>query len=351
MRQRMSVRAQLWTLIDGTKRVMLLGKAADSMSACLNRAEAQGLWLTPSSHAEEVLLRRRLAKGELASPFRGMYGRRDAFETASVRERAIRTIRTLGLLHPNWVFCGYSAAVVHGLQVPNTVLDAVHYCANGRNRRESPLVRHRLQLAPQDTVSNMGVRVTSLRKTLVDCLCASDFRVGLAIADSAIHWELASKREIANWIEEDGRGRRGVRQARQTIAWADGRSENGGESIARATMIELGFVAPLLQVEVFDPMEPDNPKRGDFGWRLEDGSWVIGELDGIGKYRKDDVNGTRNGLDAAIRALAAERRRESHLCLSGSKVVRFGMRDVLDTAYFERLLTAAGVPRREEPSD
>ena len=196
-----------------------------------------------------------------------------------------------------------------------------------------------------------GVRVTSLRKTLVDCLCASDFRVGLAIADSAIHWELASKREIANWIEEDGRGRRGVRQARQTIAWADGRSENGGESIARATMIELGFVAPLLQVEVFDPMEPDSPKRGDFGWWLEDGSWVIGELDGIGKYRKDDVNGTRNGLDAAIRALAAERRRESHLCLSGSKVVRFGMRDVLDTAYFERLLTAAGVPRREEPSD
>ena len=135
---------------------MLLGKAADSMSARLNRAEAQGLWLTPSSHAEEVLLRRRLAKGELASPFRGMYGRRDAFETASVRERAIRTIRTLGLLHPNWVFCGYSAAVVHGLQVPNTVLDAVHYCANGRNRRESPLVRHRLQLAPQDTVSNKG---------------------------------------------------------------------------------------------------------------------------------------------------------------------------------------------------
>ena len=200
-------------------------------------------------------------------------------------------------------------------------------------------------------MSNTGVRVTSLRKTLVDCLCTSDFRVGLAITDSAIHWELAGKREIECWIEKDGKGRRGIRQARETVAWADGRSENGGESIARATMIELGFVAPYLQVEVFDPMEPDNPKRGAFGWRLEDGSWVIGELDGLGKYRTGGVAGTRNDLDAAIRVLAAERRRESHLCLSGFKIVRFSRRDVLDTAYFERLLTAAGVPRREEPSD
>ncbi len=329
---------------------MLLGETADSLFTRLDRAEAQGLWLTPASHAEEVLLRRRLAKGELASPFRGMYGRRSTYESASVRERTIRTIRTLGLLHPNWMFCGYSAAVVHGLQVPNTVLNSVHYRADGANRRGSPLVRHRLQLTSRDIVSNMGVRVTSLRKTLVDCLCASSFRVGLAIADSAIHWGLAGKREIARWIEEDGKGRRGVRQARETVAWADGRSENGGESIARAAMIELGFVAPQLQVEVFDPMEPGNPKRGDFGWQLEDGSRVIGELDGIGKYRMGNGDGTREGIDSAIRVLAAERRRESHLCLSGSKIVRFGMRDVLDTAYFERLLTAAGVPRRKDPS-
>ncbi len=326
---------------------MLLGETADSLPARLDRAEAQGLWLTPASHAEEVLLRRRLAKGELASPFRGMYGRKGALEAASVRERTVRTIRTLGLLHPTWVFCGYSAAVILGLQVPNTMLDSVHYCADGANRRGSPLVRHRLQLAPQDIVSNMGVHVTSLRKTLVDCLCVSSFQIGLAIADSAIHWELTNKREVARWIEEDGKRRRGVKQARETVTWADGRSENGGESIARATMIELGFVSPQLQVEIFDPMEPGNPKRGDFGWRLEDGSWIIGELDGLGKYRKGDGDGARKGLDGAIRALAAERRRESHLCLSGSKVVRFGMRDVLDTAYFERLLTVAGVPRRK----
>lgn len=166
-----------------------------------------------------------------------MYARCSTFETASIRERTIRTIRTLGLLHPSWVFCGYSAAVIHGLQVPNTVLGSVHYCANGTSHRGSPLIRHHLRLAPQDIVSNTGVRVTSLRKTLVDCLCTSDFRVGLAITDSAIHWELAGKREIECWIEKDGKGRRGIRQARETVAWADGRSENGGESIARATMI------------------------------------------------------------------------------------------------------------------
>lgn len=216
---------------------MLLGEIANNLSVRLDRAEAQGLWLTPVSHAEEVLLRRRFAKGELASPFRGMYARCNTFETASIRERAIRTIRTLALLHPSWVFCGYSAAVIHGLQVPNSVLGSVHYCATGTSHRGSPLIRHHLRLAPQDIVLNTGVRVTSLRKTLVDCLCTSDFRVGLAITDSAIHWELAGKREIECWIEKDGKGRRGIRQARETVAWADGRSENGGESIARATMI------------------------------------------------------------------------------------------------------------------
>lgn len=237
VRRLISIPATALEAIDGTERVMLLGEIANKLSVRLDRAEVQGLWLTPVDHAEEVLLRRRFAKGELASPFRGMYARWSTFETASIRERAIRTIRTLGLLHPSWVFCGYSAAVIHGLQVPNTVLDSVHYCANGTSRRGSPLIRHHLRLAPQDIVSNTGVRVTSLRKTLVDCLCTSDFRVGLAIIDSAIHWELAGKREIVRWIEKDGKGRRGIRQARETVAWADGRSENGGESIARATMI------------------------------------------------------------------------------------------------------------------
>lgn len=324
---------------------MELGTIAKSLAARLSKMEAQGLWLTPSNHAEEVLLRRRYIKGDLASPFRGMYARKMCFEAMPARERRLRTIRTLATLHPSWVFCSYSAAVVHGLQVPNNALGSIHYCANGASRKGSLLTRHRLKLKPHDVVLNGGIRVTSLRKTIVDCLCAADFQTGLAIADSAIHWDLTSKTEIERWIDEDGTHRRGVRQARITALYADGRSENGGESIARAVMIELGFAVPELQVDVFDPMEPGNPKRGDFGWRLDSGRWIIGELDGMVKYRGNRGH-TPQDVDAAIRIMSAERRRESHLNLGGCKVVRFSMREVFDRSYFDQLLRTAGVPRR-----
>ena len=324
---------------------MRLGTIAKGLAARLSQMEAQGLWLTPSSHAEEALLRRRHKKGDLVSPFRGMYARKASFEAASVRERHLRTIRTLATLHPSWVFCSYSAAALHGLQVPNCALDSVHCCANGRSTAGSSLVRHRLKLKRHDTMSKSGIQVTSLRKTIVDCLCAADFQTGLAIADSAIHWGLTSKIEIARWIDEDGAGRRGVRQARITALYADGRSDNGGESIARAVMIELGFAVPELQVEMFDPMEPGNPKRGDFGWQLDDGRWIIGELDGMVKYRGNGRHAPQD-IDAAIRIMSAERRRESHLNLGGYTVVRFSMREVFDRAYFEQLLRTAGVPQR-----
>ena len=41
------------------------------------------------------------------------------------------------------------------------------------------------------------------------------------------------------------------------MAYADGRSENGGESIVRGIMIDLGFALPELQVEIEDPLCPE----------------------------------------------------------------------------------------------
>lgn len=71
VRRLISIPATALEAIDETERVMLLGEIANNLSVRLDRTEAQGLWLTPVGHAEEVLLRRRFAKGELASPFRG----------------------------------------------------------------------------------------------------------------------------------------------------------------------------------------------------------------------------------------------------------------------------------------
>ena len=63
----------------------------------------------------------------------------------------------------------------------------------------------------------------------------------------------------------------------------DGRTaeaRNGGESMARAIMIDLGFVPPDLQVEICDLDESDQVVAVDFHWMLPDGGVVVGELDG-----------------------------------------------------------------------
>ena len=321
--------------------------AAERLAERFEQAERAGVWLTASGNAEELSLCRGRREGRYISPCRGMFARDTFFRSIGARERTLRTMRTLSVLHPHWVFCSFSAAVLHGLQVPNRFMGNVHisqrHVTGSRPDGSKPLVvRHRPQVDDAQVVTVLGMRATSLRRTVVDCLCQADFRSGLAIADSAIHWGLTSRAEIGAWLAEDGRRRRGVVQARETVKWTDGRSDNGGESIVRAIVIELGFEVPWLQVEIFDPLEPNNPKFGDMGWKRRDGRWVILELDGLGKYRPD----RKEGLEETVRTLTDERRREAHINLSDVIVIRVSFSEALDTAYFDRLLRAAGVPRR-----
>ncbi|MFZ2756017.1 MAG: hypothetical protein WAY93_04025, partial [Atopobiaceae bacterium] len=133
----------------------------------------------------------------------------------------------------------------------------------------------------------------------------------------------------------------GIRQARRVASLADGRAENGGESIARATMVELGFALPELQAEFRDPVG-GNAYRVDFLWSLPGGQQVAGELDGREKY----VNPSMTGGRTPVEVLTAERRRESRLTACGVKVLRFSLPEVLDHPYFARLLEAYGIPRR-----
>lgn len=321
-----------------------MGKARRQMLDKLAKLEQEGFWLVPETHAEEELLWRLRAEGEVVSPHRGVFARAESYRVATRRMRMYWLLRTLGRAHPAWVFCLYSAAIMHGLQVPYALLDKVHVISTGSNSAGGCIARHAWRIEEGATTSILGTRVTNLRKTLVDCLCLSTFSQGLAIVDSVLHWGLADKEEVVGWLKEDGRRRRGVCQARKTVSYADGRSENGGESVARATMIELGFEVPELQVEIIDPMEPGNPKRGDFGWQLYDGRWIVGELDGLEKYR--GKSGTAEAVDNALRVMALERRREAHINLTNATVIRFSMDEVRDVAYFERLLTNARVPRR-----
>ena len=69
---------------------------------------------------------------------------------------------------------------------------------------------------------------------------------------------------------------------RRLCCFANGLSENGGESFARGTMIDLGFMVPELQHEFVAP-NSGVKYRCDFLWQLPGGGLIVGELDGYGK--------------------------------------------------------------------
>ena len=308
----------------------------------LREAVLHGRYVVPRSRADRLALERRVERGLLLSPIKGCYVDSARYGELSLRGRALAAIRTLAELHPQWVFCSYSAALLFGLQIPYAFLDKVHIAVGGhQSRRRCPNSLQFHVVEGDGPVTVQGILATTLQRTLLDCACQAPFRYGLAIVDSALHWELVSRSELEAYFRLHGKGRMGIKTAREVLRWCDGRSENGGESVARATIIKLGFMVPELQVEVTDPMNPNTTSRVDMFWRLPDGRVIIGELDGMQKYRQAAAGPDDMGV---ISALARERRREARLNLTGATVIRFSYAEAEDPNYMFRLLSRAGVP-------
>ena len=154
------------------------------------------------------------------------------------------------------------------------------------------------------------------------------------------------------------------------VNYANPKSENGGESLARAVMLELGFVEPELQHEFPNPNYPQSPYRADFMWKVN-GKIIVGEFDGTDKYliedrtlpdnrsaacdlRTEDFDGSveninnfsTNNLYRYNRdAVRKERNRERWLMDCGVvRVVRFDYCDILNPLEFKKKLLSAGIP-------
>lgn len=308
-------------------------------------AQQQGRFAVAASSRERKALERRKDRGDVVSPHYGMYAYRNYAQGLSQREQAAHALRTVAHLHPDWTFCSFTSALAWGLSVSNTLLLPLNV-AVGPNAHKHLMQGHLRCRTVADDVPCVvrGVKVTSLERTLLDCACHGGFRQGLAVCDSALHWGLITLDEFRAYVDQHGKRRHGVEAARMVARYADGRSENGGESIVRAIILELGFATPELQLEVDDPMRPGAPRKVDFLWRLSDGRVIILELDGLGKYYVDVSPDTHQGLKEVARRFSEERLRESHINLTGATVLRASFAQATDELYLSRLLLQAGVP-------
>lgn len=312
------------------------------------RAAARGECMVPETHADRIALDRRLCKGEVISPASGLFERPEHWDGLSPDQKALHLMRALSKKHPTWVFRGSSAALAWGLQVPYPlVLPVKAYADRIPHEQGSCLevvgVPRNLRGFGFESIG--GVRVVRLQEAVLGSLLVADFPDGLAIADSALRVLGWSRNDLIQYVEEAGRGRRGLKRALMIARHADGRAENGGESRMRAFFIVSGYQVPDLQVEVPDPLDPSRLYRVDFIWYLPGGVVIIGEFDGRVKYEDEGMLKGRS----AEEVVWEEKDRESRLTWGrDARIVRLNWDDFKHPASLQKKLDAAGVPRSQE---
>ncbi|KFI70659.1 MAG: hypothetical protein IIZ50_06750 [Bifidobacterium sp.] len=308
----------------------------------ISEAKAGRRCIHSTVKSEVAALRRRATdNGELVRVIPGFYAPREYWHGLPPPERTLHLARAVGKEHPQWVFAGTVAAAAHGLEHQWVLHDDMITIADARRRgfRAGSGVR-RLYVPDRcrrsvETVN--GIRVTNVVQTVLDCARMLAFRHALPIADSALARGVKLDELLAGCTKLGG----DMRKVMRVLKHADGASENGGESLCRAVMIEGGFMVPSLQVVFYDP-ESRRFYRVDFMWVLPDGSIIVGEFDGAEKYFNPQMTGRRS-IQATVQQ---EREREAALRRAGVRgIVRFTYDEVADATPLWNKLAQAGIPR------
>lgn len=309
-----------------------------------SQSESESRCLVTQNEALRKALRRRIGK-TVISPMPGLFARKTHWELLDKAQKHRELLRTLATKHPDWVFCSFSAACLLNLNVSWKHLDVIHVCSEFKPSAKPGKYIHRHRIRPVAEFIVDGIRITPPLQTITDCLVGTGFTDGMPIADSALSKLVMERGGLIESIEQKRhrKNERAILTALKTVEYADALAESGGESVARAIMIETGFQPDFLQFELSDPFDPNRTMRTDFAWERMATKLTLGELDGFVKYTDPEMLAGQT----AAEKLVQERQRESHLSLYGHPLVRFTMRQVRAPGELLTLLQIAGI--RQSP--
>jgi very-short-patch-repair endonuclease len=183
---------------------------------------------------------------------------------------------------------------------------------------------HTAELPPGQVTTLLGVRVTTVPRTVVDLARVSSFMSAVVTADSALRSDAKradfTSKEALIAVCDTCAGWPGIRQARRAVDFSDPRAESVLESCARVVFHEQGLDPPELQ---FTVTGPDFRYSVDFCWPE---NRVIAEADGGMKYEDPQ---------RAIRQLSRDQRLRDF----GYRVVHFTWRELFrnQAAVAERI--------------
>lgn len=219
-----------------------------------------------------------------------------------------------------------SAAMHHGWEVKTPA--PVPVVTIRRNRvveasRRAGVWLRRANLAPDDVHGP----VTSVSRTLTDCLRTLPFDEALAVADSALRHRSISKRRLVA-LADSIRGP-GAPQARRVAREASGMAANPFESALRAIALEVPGLLLEPQVVIVD----------------DDGG---GRPDLVDEPRRLVVEAESHTFHSRRGALRRDCRRYTKLVLLGWRVLRFAWEDVMFEPDYVRacLIQAARIAPR-----
>lgn len=307
----------------------------------LDDAEAQRMFLQVGDDSIADVLNRRVRRGQLFSPHQGVFTRYSYWEKLNPVQRHLHLVETLARIHPEWIFCGPTAALLHGLYVSYLDLDHVHVL--GGCTRTVGIVRTLNRQDRAATKTPAGHMATPLLTSAFETMRSMPFRRALGIADSALRVLAKPADRIAGDLGRTFRGRQGITHVSGVLEHANPLSENGGESFARAVMIEEGIQLPNLQV-AYNLPHFESKYRVDFDWGIyRHGRFVhvVGELDGYAKMHDPEMTCGMKPPEV----MRLERNRESRLTALGIEVARFTFDDCVKVEPLLHTLRGFGIPQ------
>lgn len=237
---------------------------------------------------------------------------------------AVWHVPTIGLRHP-----------VHALTLQND---------GGRSR--AGILRHYVRPAGLNAVRRDGLLVTGRVRTVLDLAAFTPFAEAVVPVDhvlkpDAAHGLPALTKEQLLGGAEGLYTAAAMRRIQAAVDFADPKSGSAGESYGRALTWVAGFEAPELQREMRDGSGLVG--YTDYFWERVR---LAGEFDGVEKYVKPEYLNGRTVSQVVVE----EKAREDRIRALGNGVVRWVWADLMAAGQLERMLAAAGVPRRRARS-
>ncbi|MEO3937981.1 type IV toxin-antitoxin system AbiEi family antitoxin domain-containing protein [Dermatophilaceae bacterium Soc4.6] len=277
----------------------------------------------------EWRLRGLVDSGHVQRLRRGLYAVKEPPPVGAARATAYRAlVLASGAAHGQVDTVSHlSAAALHGLPLPLGRLDTVHVTrVSGwpRGWRARGLWVHHADSTEASLELVDGVLVTSVARTVADCLRAHPPRVSVPIADAALHRGLVTGREVWDEIALQCHWVGRVLRTDVALPLVDGRRESWLESYAAVLFHEWGIDPPVPQLLVLDDAQRF-VARVDAGW--EEDATVL-EIDGSQKYLLPQSSTAQRVVDPHA-AFRAEKARYDALGNLGLERVRFGLDDLL----------------------